>query len=288
MTTQAIYHSPAGERVVMGLYDEALARWPVPYEAQTLPTRHGDTYVVSSGDPAAPPLVLLHGAGTNSAIWAGDVAVYSPHFRVHAVDLLGEAGRSAPNRPDWHTLAYAEWLADVFDALRIDQAALLGISQGGWTALRLATAQPERVRQLVLLCPGGVIASRTSFLLKAIPMSFLGEWGAVRITRMMYGDQPFAPEVEDIVVQVTKHFKPRIGAPYIFTDEELARLTMPVLLIGGTKDVIFDNEQIARRLSGLLPALTVQIVPGAGHALINMADRVMAFLEEEATPVHAG
>ena len=287
MTTQSIYKSPAGERVVMGLYDEALARWPVPYEAQTIPTRHGDTYVISSGNPAAPPLVLLHGAGTNSAIWLGDVAVYSQHFRVNAVDLLGEAGRSAPNRPDWHSPAFAEWLADVFDALQIDQAVLLGVSQGGWTALKFATSQSERVSQLVLLCPGGVVATRPSFLLKAVPLSFMGEWGARRITRMMYGDQPFTAEVEDIVVQVTKHFKPRIGVPYIFSDEELARLTMPVLLIGGTKDVIFNIDQIANRLSDLLPALAVQILPGAGHALTDTVDQVMAFLAAKEALPHA-
>lgn len=277
-----IYKSAAGERIIMGLYDEALARWPVPYETKTIPTRHGDTYIISSGDPTTPPLVLLHGAGANSTVWAGDVAIYSQHFRVHAVDLLGEPGRSASNRPDWHSLAYAEWLTDVFDALQIDQAVLLGISQGGWTALRFATDQPERVRQLVLLCPGGVVATRPSFLLKAIPLSFMGEWGARRITRMMYGDRPFSPEVEDIVVQVTHHFKPRIDVPYIFSDEELAHLTMPVLLIGGTKDVIFDNNRIAHRLSDLLPTLTVQVLPGAGHALIDTVVRVMAFLMVEA------
>ncbi|NLF78267.1 MAG: alpha/beta hydrolase [Chloroflexi bacterium] len=287
MTTPSIYKSSAGERIVMGLYDKALARWPVPYEAQAISTRHGDTYIISSGDLAAPSMVLLHGAGVNSTVWAGDVAIYSQHFRVHAVDLLGEAGRSAPNRPGWHSPAYAEWLTDVFDALQVDQAVLLGISQGGWTALRFATDQPERVRQLVLLCPGGVVATRPSFLLKAIPAAFMGEWGARRITRMMCGDHPFTPEVEDIVVQVTHHFKPRIDVPYIFSDEELARLTMPVLLIGGTKDVIFDIDRIAHRLSDLLPALTVQILPGVGHALIDTVDLVMAFLTAKAMLPHA-
>lgn len=287
MTKQPIYKSPAGEQVVMGLYDEALARWPIPYEAQTVATRHGETYIVSSGPPTAPPIVLLHGAGTNSSIWAGDVAIYSPHYRVHAVDLLGEAGRSSHNRPDWHSPAYGEWLADVFDALQIDQAVLLGISQGGWTALRFATMQPERVSQLVLLCPGGVMATRASFLLSAIPLSFMGQWGARRITRMMYGDRPFPPEVEDIVVQVTENFNARIEKPYIFSDAELARLTMPVLLLGGTKDVIFNNAQIADRLEALLPALTVQLLPGAGHALIETTDHVMSFLQQQGAILHA-
>ena len=227
-----------------------------------------------------PPLVLLHGAGPNSSIWASDTAVDSQHFRVHCVDLLGEAGRSAHNHTDWHSPAYAEWLADVFDALQIDQAVLLDISQGGRTALKFAAHQPRRVSHLVLLCPSGVINTCASFLLKAISQNFMGEWGARRITRLMVGDQPFAPEVEEIVVQVTQNFNPRIETPTIFGDEELARRTMPVLLIGGTKDVIYDVGRIANRLDDLLPALTALIMPGAGRALVDTAGQVMAFLEE--------
>ncbi|MBN2306190.1 MAG: alpha/beta hydrolase [Anaerolineae bacterium] len=281
--TPSIYKSPAGERAIMALYDNALVNWPVPHEERTIPTRHGDTFVIACGPESAPPLVLLHGAGTNSAIWAGDVAVYSQHFRVYAIDLLGEAGRSAPNRLDWYSSAYAEWLAEVLNVLQIAQAVLLGASLGGWTAIRFATMQPERVSQLVLLCPGGVVATRPSFMVKVIPLSFLGTWGARRISRMMSGNQPFSKEAEDILVQVMANFKPRIETLYIFTDEELARLTMPVLLIGGTKDVFFNMDRLAERLSTLLPALTMQIIPGAGHALLDTTGHVMAFLEATET-----
>src|SRR5690349_12938367 len=114
MTTPTVYKTPAGEQAVMALYDATLARWPVPCETSTIPTRYGDTFVVASGEPTAPPLVLLHGAGTNSAIWIGDVGTFSRRYRVYAVDLIGEAGKSAPNRPDWNRPAYAEWLCDVF------------------------------------------------------------------------------------------------------------------------------------------------------------------------------
>jgi pimeloyl-ACP methyl ester carboxylesterase len=115
--TKSIYKSSAGERAVMALYDRVLAdHWPAPYETLNTPTRHGDTFVVANGDKSAPPLVLLHGAGSNSAIWAGDVAAYSQQHRVYAVDLPGEPGKSAPNRPAWDSPAFAEWLEDVFDA----------------------------------------------------------------------------------------------------------------------------------------------------------------------------
>ena len=77
LTLQSIYKSPAGEQAVMALYDSWLARWPAPYTTLTEPTRHGSTFVIASGAEAAPPLVLIHGAGTNSTMWAGDVADYS-------------------------------------------------------------------------------------------------------------------------------------------------------------------------------------------------------------------
>jgi len=69
---QSIYTSLAGEQAVMALYDSLLTRWPVPYATLNVPTRHGSTFVIASGAESAPPLVLLHGAGTNSTMWAGE------------------------------------------------------------------------------------------------------------------------------------------------------------------------------------------------------------------------
>lgn len=41
MPAVSIYKSPEGEKQVMGLYDAALAHWPVAFEAMSLSTRHG-------------------------------------------------------------------------------------------------------------------------------------------------------------------------------------------------------------------------------------------------------
>ena len=59
MKTESIYKSAEGAAAIMALYDAVLARWPVPHEFLYVPTRHGATFVVASGDPAAAPLVLL-------------------------------------------------------------------------------------------------------------------------------------------------------------------------------------------------------------------------------------
>jgi pimeloyl-ACP methyl ester carboxylesterase len=286
MNSPSIYKSAAGEQTVMALYDELLAGWPIPYQERYLATRHGHTFVIASGPEGAPPLVLLHGAGSNSTIWAGDAAVYGRRYRVYAVDLPGEPGKSAPNRPEWDGPAFAEWLADVYDGLGLAQATLLGISQGGWTALRFAAAYPERVTALVLLSPGGVTADRASFLLKAVPLTLLGQWGARRMVRMMFGRQQVPDGAEDIAVQVTAHFKPRVGTLPLFSDDELRRLTMPTLLLGGDEDVIRDVAGIAARLQRLLPRLSVVMVPGGGHALLDTTGLVLPFLTDNA-PVRA-
>jgi len=262
----------------MALYDAALARWPVPHETLNIPTRHGDTFAVACGDPVAPPLILLHGAGTNSTIWIGDVGTFCRHYRVYAVDLIGEAGKSAPNRPDWNSPAYTEWLCDVFNALKIERAAIVGISQGAWTALKFATSAPERVTKLALLTPGGIVPDKLSFILRAIPLSMLGRWGAERLSRAIYGSQPIPDGALEITVVVMSHFKAWVGVLPIFTDEELRHLTMPTLLLGGTEDVLRDIPRIALRMNKLLPNLTVTIIPKAGHALLNTTDRVMKFL----------
>lgn len=131
MNTKPIYKSAQGETAIAEFYHLILARWPVPGEMRDIPTRHGNTFVIASGSPAGPALVQLHGSSTNSAMWAGDISTYSRHYRVYTLDTLGEPGKSAPNRPPLAGPAYAEWLEDVFNALGIQKAVLMGYSQGG-------------------------------------------------------------------------------------------------------------------------------------------------------------
>ncbi len=278
MTAESIYKTPTGERQVMEIYDAILARWPGPCQTRRVPTRHGETFLIAAGDPSAPPLVLLHGACSNALSWIGDFPVYCDHFRVYAVDIPGEPGRSAPNRPPWTGLAFAEWLEDVLNALGIQRVALAGISQGGWTALKFATTWPERVEKLVLLTPGGVVPARTSFVARAILLSPFGRWGAERINRIVFGNQPVHPDARHYMDVIMTHFKARIGVQPMFTDTELSRLGMPVLLVIGGKDALFPTNKVNDRLRTLVPNLTVHLLPEAGHALVNQAAGVLPFL----------
>jgi pimeloyl-ACP methyl ester carboxylesterase len=149
-----IYKSEAGARVVQERYLEFLKRWPISNQQLRIPTREGETFIVACGPENAPPLALLHGSGVNAGMWIADVAAWAEHFRVYAIDVIGEPGLSAPSRPPLASEAYALWLDDVMHALSLQRVSIVGASLGGWLALDYATRRTERVESAVLLCPG--------------------------------------------------------------------------------------------------------------------------------------
>src|ERR1700689_4599374 len=176
-----IYKSVEGEREVRERHLTILKHWPVPNRQFRVPTREDETFIVACGDENAPPLLLLHGGMTNSAMWMGDVAAWAEHFRAYAVDVIGEAGLSAPARPPLASDAHALWLDDVMQALSLTRASMrvsiVGVSLGGWLALDYATRRPERVESVVVLCPGGVGRQKIGIVFKKIPLLMLGKWG---------------------------------------------------------------------------------------------------------------
>jgi pimeloyl-ACP methyl ester carboxylesterase len=87
--------------------------------------------------------VLLHGGGATSTVWFSKVGELSRAHRVHAVDMIGGAGRSVHNGRPTRTLAdLMDWLDALFDGLGIDSADLGRHSYGGWLALNYALRAP--------------------------------------------------------------------------------------------------------------------------------------------------
>ena len=150
-----IYKSDEGARAVRERYLEMLKRWPAPNEQMRVPTRQGETFIIACGEKAARPLLLFHGSASNSAMWMGDVRAWAEHYRVYSIDLIGEAGLSAPARPPLASEEYALWLDNVLKALSVTHASIVGVSLGGWLALDYNTRQPERVTSIALAVLGG-------------------------------------------------------------------------------------------------------------------------------------
>ena len=276
------FKSPEGRNSVIAGYDSLLSRWPVPYEELDIPTRCGNTHVIACGDTSAPPLVLLHGSASNSVMWGGDVEEFSKSHRVYAVDIPGEPGKSDETRQDFNTPAYLDWLVDVFNAMSIKKASVVGLSLGGWMALKLATAFPDRVEKLVLLCPSGIGRQKLSFLIYTIPLMLMGSRGERRIFKSLFRNVTIAEEAAEYIRLINKHFNfINCGIP-VYPDEKLKRLTMPVLLIVGGKDTLLDSKETIKRVKKLIPHADVKLLRDAGHVLINLACEISAFLTDRA------
>jgi pimeloyl-ACP methyl ester carboxylesterase len=280
---KSVYKSAEGERAVRERYLEILKHWPVPNQQLRVPTREGETFVVACGDQNAPPLLLLHGGMANSAMWMGDIAAWAARFRVYAVDVIGEAGLSAPSRPPLASDAHALWLDDVMQALSLTQASMVGVSLGGWLALDYATRRPERVESLAVLCPAGVGRQKIGIAFKTIPLRMLGRWGRRKAAELVLGKAPGnpSPAVQyflDFMALIHKNLRPRTVKLPVFSDEALQRLTMPVMAIVGGKDVLMDSAETKRRLERNVPRAEVRYIPEAGHLIPRQTAPIVEFL----------
>jgi pimeloyl-ACP methyl ester carboxylesterase len=274
-----IYKTEAGEREILRRYEQTLSQWPVPAEHRRVPTREGDTFVLVCGPDDAPPLVLLHGSGSNAAMWMGDVTAWAQHFRVHAVDMIGEPGLSAPARPPLDSPAYALWLDDVLDHLGLERAAVIGASLGGWLALDYATRRPDRVEKLALLCPGGIGRQKVGVLLKALLYKPFGQWGMRRSLKAVAGvDARATPEIAEYLALIFTHFLPRLDRLPVFPDEALRKLTMPVLVIVGGRDAMLDSHGTAKRVNHAVPHARVTVLPDVAHSILGQTQPILDFL----------
>lgn len=279
MTETRIYRTERGRRRVEESYRRLLEDWPVPAERRVIPTEEGETFVLSSGPADAPPLVLLHGSGANAAMWRDDVVAFARHFRVHAVDIVGEPGCSAPARPELGAEACANWFDEVLDGLDVGLTAVVGASLGAWLATDYALRRPARVRRVVCLSPAGIGRQKWAWLLPALALRIFGRRGRRRSVEHAAGlDAERAGPYLDHLVTVFGTFKPRLKPLPVFTAAELSGLRMPVLAIAGEEDVMFDTAETVRRLRESVPQAAVRVLPGVGHSVTARAEDVVSFL----------
>lgn len=282
-TVPGIYKTPEGEHAIKSAYRQMLAHWPVPAEQHTIPTGQGDTFVVTCGPAGAPPLVLLHGSGANTVMWAGPVATWAEHFRIHAIDMIGEPGLSAPSRPPLGSNAYAAWLDDVFDSLDLAHPAIAGTSLGGWLALDYAIRRPGRVTRLALMAPSGIGRQKWGVLITAILLRLFGRRGQMITMRRALGipitsatASPQATALGTFALLIHRHFRPRLDRLPLFSTQALAALDMPMLTIVGGRDAMLDSHQTKQRLEQA--GKTVRLLPQAGHLLPNQTQPILDFL----------
>jgi pimeloyl-ACP methyl ester carboxylesterase len=278
MNPASNYRSERSYQLAMEIYNRQLARWPVVAQQRMIPTAIGETFVLSWGETGNPSLVLLHGSAANSSTWGSDAVRFGERFRVHAIDLPGETGKSTGVRPPYEGSAYIEWLSEVLDGLTIERTAVAGLSLGGWAALRFAAARPARVDRLAVLAPGGVAPARKKFAFTAAVFPLFGQRGIERVTRLVFSPQPAPPGAAEGFAFMLKHYRARRDTLPVIPDEELSRISAPALVVGGAKDALLDMPATCERLERLVPHATIHLDPALGHASLGDGDRVAGFL----------
>jgi pimeloyl-ACP methyl ester carboxylesterase len=280
--SESVFRSAGDASSVHALYRQVLDGWPLPRTELRIATREGETFVVAYGRPETPPLVLLHGAQSAAAAWMFDAALWSQTFRCYAVDMIGEAGFSAQSRPPLEGDAHALWLDDVMNGLGLAKTSLVGVSLGGWLALDYAKRHPQFVERLALICPAG-IGRQKNLLLKTAPLRLLGPWGARRIRELVFGPPtgelpPVARPLIELMSLIGRTIRPRIVKIPRLSDAELERLTMPILVIVGGRDVLIDSYETRCRLTTSAPHARVLFLPEARHFIMGQARTILEFL----------
>jgi pimeloyl-ACP methyl ester carboxylesterase len=109
----------------------------------------------ADGDPAHPPLVLLHGYGDSFTTWEGWVRVLATEHRALSIDLPGHGLTRAPQDYQPTAETYVAAVEGFAAALALPRLAIAGNSMGGGVAWHYALSHPERVSALILVDAAG-------------------------------------------------------------------------------------------------------------------------------------
>ena len=202
-------------------------------------------------------------------MWAPQVGGFGCHPLV-AIDTMGDVGRSRHERAFTGPDDVAGWLHEVLGALGIDRAHLVGASYGGWLALNQALRRPEDVESVLLVEPVGLAPVHFARFLRwgtsVLLASLLPRPLRIRAARRLR--MPLLADARAMRLlrrgQLSHRFRPE---PSPLTEDELARITVPVTLLVAEHSEIHDSELVVERAQRHLPDVRSRIVPGAGHAL---------------------
>ncbi|MCB1743511.1 MAG: alpha/beta hydrolase [Gammaproteobacteria bacterium] len=217
-------------------------------------------------DGSGPPILLTHGFGASTGMWAPQVERFASEYRLVRWDMRGHGASDHPQALEHYSQAasIADMLA-LLDHLRIEQAVIAGHSLGGYLSLAFHARHPERCRALILQgCGPGYRSEasrekwneRAESRARSIEQGGLDALGGgaevkVSLQRSAHG---LAQAARGILSQVDS-----------VAIDSLPNIKVPVLIIIGDGDTHYlqGSAYMAERI----PNARNVVVPGAGHGV---------------------
>jgi pimeloyl-ACP methyl ester carboxylesterase len=281
MANTSIFKTVEGKRHVLGYYETLLTEWHQPSKQFYVKTTFGDTFIIESGNKKAPAIILLHGSGSNSAMWTADVHELSKSYHVFAFDIIGECGNSSESRPAFKNENYSNWVSEIVEKLALTKVSIIGCSLGGWIAMDYAIKHPNKVDKLILLATAGITQVKLKTVFWILFTSILGRWGFNKLNKIVYGNLSVDEQVLEFTSLIKKNYKPRTDVLPILTNEALQRIIPSTLFIGGAHDCFYDSRKTVMRLKENVINVQCIVQENLGHVLINQTDKILNFLNDK-------
>ncbi|WP_421697821.1 alpha/beta fold hydrolase [Ancylobacter sp.] len=256
-----------------------------------------------AGVAGAPAVVLIHGVGMASEVWAPQIDALSAFHDVIALDMPGHGGSSLPPE-DARLSDYADQVVALLDGLGLYSAALVGHSMGALVALEVALAHPARVRAVAAL---NAVFCRTPeqravVTARAGSLEAEGRAASHEAAVARWFGAPVPAELEASAAQVSALLASgdplgyaRTYALFAASDaahrDRLASLAMPALFMTAEGDPN-STPAMSRAMAALAPQGAAEVLAGARHmmTLTHPAEvnaRLLAFLDTPAAPFDA-
>jgi pimeloyl-ACP methyl ester carboxylesterase len=236
---------------------------------------------------AGPPVVLIHGFGGSMWQWEQQQHTLSQHFRILTLDLPG-AGLSDKPEIDYRPDQMLDFFVGFMDAVKIQQATLVGNSMGAGLAIGMALAHPTRVAKLVLIdgLPQHVMEKLTSPSVRRALETTAPSW-LVSFGNMLFGGLMIESVLKEIVhdpalltpavIERSNRNRQRPGLikPIMTVRENLplwesgfatrvGEITHPTLVIWGEEDRVFPVA-VGEELHQTIKGSRFIRIPKAGH-----------------------
>lgn len=250
-----------------------------PTSSGFAPTNGIKTYYEIYGE--GKPIVLLHGAYyTIDMNWGQLIPELAKTRKVIALELQGH-GHTAYSDRKLSRATLASDVEQVMDYLKIDSADVVGYSFGGQVAYQFAIQSPKRLRKLVIISS----VYKTEGWLPEIA-------GVFKVMKPEhFANSPLQTAYEAVAPDKTKWNKfleqmiASAGEPFNMGDDNIAKITAPVLFISGDNDGM-DKVELAKTYQLLgggvaggmqpMPKSQLAIVPNQNHVSLMMETRILS------------